>query len=89
MKETTDYYRIASEFYLSDTLPHDYLDMDDDDFHACLEQNAWEPFEYWSGDAINESIQDLSVAMENIARDTRKNTLDEVREALKLDDINL
>ena len=89
MKETTDYYRIASGFYLSDTLPHDYLHMDDDDFHAFLEENAWEPLEYWSGDAINESIQDLSVAMENIARDTRKNTLDEVREALKLDDINL
>ena len=84
MKETTDYYRIASGFYLSDTLPHDYLDMDDDDFHAFLEENAWQPFEYWSGESIHRGIQDLSVAMENIARDTRKNTLDEVRAALNI-----
>ena len=82
MKETPDFYRIASEFYLSDTLPQDYWDMDDDDFHDFLEENAWQPFEGWSGFDMNEIIESLSYRMENIERETRKNTLDEVREAL-------
>jgi hypothetical protein len=81
-KETPDYFRIASEFYLCAPLPQDYWDMDDDDFDTFLEQNAFEPFEDWSGDAINEIIESLSYRMENIERETRKNTLDEVREAL-------
>ena len=84
MKETPDYYRIASEFYLCDPLPQDYEEMDSDDFDTFLEQNAFEPFEYWSGDAINELIQSVADRMENIARDARKNTLDEVREALNI-----
>tara|TARA_A100000171_G_scaffold50468_1_gene62005 strand:+ start:853 stop:1146 length:294 start_codon:yes stop_codon:yes gene_type:complete len=96
MKETPDFYRIASEFYLSASLPQDYLEMDDDDFNAFLEENAWQPFEVlpstfmsatfssWSGEDISENIQSLSYRMENIARETRKNTLDEVRAALNI-----
>ena len=83
-KETPDYFRIASEFYLCAPLPQDYLDMDDDDFHSFLEEGAWEPFEYWSGEDIHENIQSLSYRMEKIARETRKNTLDEVRAALNI-----
>ena len=84
MKETTDFYRIASDFYLSTSLPQDYLEMDDDDFNDFLEENAWQPFEGWSGFDMNEIIESLSYRMENIERETRKNTLDEVREALNI-----
>jgi hypothetical protein len=83
-KETPDYYRIASEFYLAAILPQDYLEMDDDDFNTFLEENAWQPFEGWSGDDMNQIIEGLSYRMENIERETRKNTLDEVREALNI-----
>jgi hypothetical protein len=83
-KETPDYFRIASEFYLAASLPQDYLDIDDDDFNTYLEENAWQPFEGWSGEDISENIQSLSYRMEKIARETRKNTLDEVREALNI-----
>ena len=83
-KETPDYFRIASEFYLCAPLPRDYLDMDDDDFNDFLEEHAFEPFEYWSGDAMNKIIEHLAYRMENIERETRKNTLDEVREALNI-----
>ena len=82
MKNKTDYYRIASEFYLCDPLPQDYAEMDNDDFDTFLEQNAFEPFEHWSGDAMNEIIEHLAYRMENIEREVRKNTLDEVREAI-------
>ena len=88
MKNKTDYYRIASEFYLCDPLPQDYADMDDDEFNDFLEEHAWEPFEHWNGDDIAGCILGLSYKMEKIERETRKNTLDEVRETLKLDDNN-
>ena len=84
MKETPDFYRIASGFYLSEILPEGYADLEDDEFHQLLEANAWQPFEGHKGENIALHIENLSVAMENIARDTRKNTLDEVREALNI-----
>lgn len=62
--------------------------MDEDDFDTFLEENAWEPFEYWLAKDIKEQIVCLSDTMEEIARETRKNTLDEVRKTLKLDDNN-
>ena len=82
MQNKTDYYRIASEFFLCNPLPQDYAEMDEDDFNAFLEENAWQPFEYWSADDMNEIIESLSYRMENIEREVRKNTLDEVREAI-------
>jgi hypothetical protein len=88
MKQTTDYYRIAAGFYQFEELPDNYLAMDEEDFHGYLEEYAWQPFEGWRGKDIHAIIESLSVRMENIARETRKNTLDEVREALKLDGIN-
>ena len=84
MKETTDFYRIASEFYLCAPLPQDYAEMDDDEFNDFLEEHAWEQFQYWNGDDINGCIEGLSYKMESIEREVRKNTLDEVRAALNI-----
>ena len=84
MKNKTDYYRLASGFYQFEDLPDNYLELEEDDFHSLLEANAWYPFEGHKGEDIALYIESLSVAMENIARDTRKNTLDEVRETLKI-----
>ena len=82
--ETPDYYRLASGFYLADELPENYLEIEDDDFHKLLEDNAWQPFEGHKGENIAFHIENLSVVMENIARDTRKKTLDEVRQTLNI-----
>ena len=80
-----DYYRLASGFYLAFGLPDNYLELDDDTFYALLEQRAWQPFEGHAGENIAFHIENLSVAMENIARDTRKKTLDEVKAALNIE----
>lgn len=82
--DTPDYYRLASGFYLSDELPENYLEIEEDDFHSLLEENAWQPFEGHKGENIAFHIENLSVVMENIARDTRKKTLDEVRQTLNI-----
>ncbi len=81
---TNDYYRLAAGFYQSDELPENYLAMEDEDFHGYLEQYAWKPFEGHRGENIALFIENLSVAMENIAREARKKTLDEVRDKLNI-----
>ena len=82
MKEKPDYYRLAAGFYQSDELPENYLAMEDEDFYGYLEEYAWQPFEGHKGENIALFIENLSVAMENIARESRKNAFDEVREIL-------
>jgi hypothetical protein len=84
MKNDTDYYRLASGFYQFEDLPDNYLELEDDEFHKLLEANAWEPFEGHRGENIALFIENLSVAMENIAREARKKTLDEVRDKLNI-----
>ena len=68
-KEEPDYFRMAAGFYQCNDLPDDYLQMEDNAFHALLEQNAWEPFVDWLGENIQEEIASLSAYMEKIARD--------------------
>lgn len=73
MKEDTpDYFRIAAGFYQCRDLPDDYLQMQEETFCSLLERNAWEPFEEWTGESIEEEIQALSAMMEKIARDAYK-----------------
>lgn len=78
MKKTPDYYRIASEFFLCETLPQDYADMDDDELNEFLEEHAWEPFEYWNANDIAECILDLSYRMKRIARDSANEAIKEL-----------
>lgn len=68
-----DFYRIASEFYLSKPLPENYLAMDDNEFNKFLEENAWEPFQHWNSDDINECILGLSHRMHKIANEAANN----------------
>ena len=81
---TNDYYRLAAGFYQSDELPENYLEIEDGEFHKLLEDNAWKPFEGHRGENIALFIENLSVAMENIAREARKKTLDEVKDKLNI-----
>lgn len=82
--KTPDYYRLAARFYQFEDLPDNYLELEEDEFHSLLEENVWQSFEGHKGKNIALLIENLSEAMEKIARDTRKKTLDEVREALNI-----
>jgi len=70
---TPDFYRIASEFYLSEPLPDNYLAMADNELDAFLEDNAWEPFQYWRGEDLDENIRALSNRMHKIAKEAANN----------------
>ena len=70
----TDYYRLASGFYLAVDLPDNYLKMDDEEFDKFLEENAWEPYEYYPASDLRELIEGLSWMFERVARDARNQT---------------
>ena len=79
-----DFFRIASEFYICEVLPQDYEDMEDDEFYEFLEQNAWEPFMYYSGEDLEGAIKGLSIRMSIIHTNAEMNKLDEVRQVLNI-----
>lgn len=85
MTQETDYYRIASGFYQFEDLPENYLELEDDEFHNLLEANAWQPFQDHRGENIAFHIENLSVAMENIARRERKKVLDQLKANLNIE----
>jgi hypothetical protein len=84
MKEKPDYYRLAAGFYQSEDLPDNYLEIEEEDFHKLLEANAWQPFEGHRGENIDLHIENLSRAFSEVARNTRKKVLDEVKAKLNI-----
>ena len=83
-KITTDYYRIAAGFYQFEDLPENYIELEDDEFNSLLEANAWQPFEGYRGEKIDEQIDNLARTFAEVAGNTRKKVLDEVRDKLNI-----
>ena len=81
---THNYYRLAAGFYLSKDLPNNYIELEDDEFNSFLEANAWQPFEGHKGENIDFHIENLARTFAEVARNTRKKTLDEVKAALNI-----
>ena len=72
MKNKTDYYRLASEFYVFEDLPDNYQDLDADCFHKLLEATARQPFEGFLGRDISELIYILATTFETVASNANK-----------------
>jgi len=53
----------ASNFYLSQDLPKDWDDMEEDKLFSTLEQLAWQPLENWDGASIWEEIENLAYSV--------------------------
>ncbi len=53
-------YQWASGHYLADVLDKTFWELDDDEQLEFLENNAWEPFEDYSGKDIHEYIWSLA-----------------------------
>ena len=65
----------AAGYYLCDSLPEDWMDMDEDKLHAHLEIYAWEPFEHYDGDKIWGLIDELAADFRYIANIASQKTL--------------
>jgi len=53
-------YITASKFYLSEPLPEDFDELDEQDVMDFIRDNKWEPFEEWEPHGIWELIEDLA-----------------------------
>ena len=53
-------YITASKFYLSEPLPEDFDELDEQDVTDFIRDNKWEPFEEWEPHGIWELIEDLA-----------------------------
>lgn len=53
-------YITASKFYLSEPLPEDFDELDEQDVMDFIRDNTWEPFEEWEPHGIWELIEDLA-----------------------------
>ena len=56
----TEAYITASKFYLSEPLPEDFDELDEQDVMDFIRDNKWEPFEEWEPHGIWELIEDLA-----------------------------
>lgn len=65
----------AAGYYLSDSLPEDWMDMDEDKLHAHIEIYAWEPFEHYNGDKIWSYIGELAAEFRYISNIERQKAL--------------
>lgn len=63
----------ASGHYLTERLPEEYEEWEDEELNSHLVEFAWQPFEYHSGDQIWEFI-------ENLAYDFRINVNNKLKE---------
>ena len=56
----------ASGFYLSDNIPDEYYtEWDEDEQDEFIQNNLWEPFEYWRTKDVLEQIHSLAYHIEN------------------------
>ena len=53
----------ASKFYLTEELPLDFFELDEQEVTDFIRDNRWEPFEEWEPHGIWELIEDLAIDM--------------------------
>ena len=61
--------QIASEHYLIEGLPDNFNELEESEQNTFLEENAWEPFEYHSGNQVIGFIDSMAYGIERLLRD--------------------
>ena len=73
----TDSIEKAAGYYLCDDLPDNWMDLDEDKLYSHIEDYAWEPFEYYSGDKLWGLIDELAADFRHIDNIARQKALTE------------
>lgn len=60
---------LASGHYLTDRLPEDSRDWDEDQYMKFIEDHKWEPFEYWRAEDVEEEIDSLACTLVRFAKE--------------------
>lgn len=71
IEEITDKKAIifASGTFLTEHLPEEYEEWEEQDLYIHLVENVWEPFEYYSGEQIWEFIEHLAYDFKNTIKE--------------------
>ena len=56
----TQAYITASKFYLTEELPSDFFELDEQEVTDFIRDNRWKPFEEWEPHGILDLIEDLA-----------------------------
>ena len=67
LENKIDRYELAAGFYQSQPLPENHRSMEEEEFYAHLEENAWAPFAHYPGKDIAEFIDGLEMAFDRVA----------------------
>ena len=83
MKNHTYYLRLASQHYLIEEIPENWIDLTIEEQDKFLADNAWQPFQDMEPDALIEHIEDLAISFKRTAHNERIATLSEVHKRLE------
>ena len=62
----------ASNFYLYESLPTNWSDMEEEELFTLIQSIAWQPFEYWEGEDIYNEIEKLSSSVRTYINKEKK-----------------
>ena len=82
MKNHTYYLRLASQHYLIEEIPENWIDLTTEEQDKFLADNAWQPFQDMEPDALIEHIEDLAMSFKLAAQNERIDALNEVKDRI-------
>ena len=82
MHDHTYYIRLASQHYLIDEIPENWIDLTTEEQDKFLADNAWQPFQDMEPDALIEHIEDLAMSFKLVAQYERIDALNEVKDRI-------
>lgn len=71
-KQKNDIYIMTSGHFLTENLPSNFQDMDENDLNILVNHTAWEPFENWEGHDLFAVISDAADATINFIENLTK-----------------
>ena len=76
-KTKEDFYIKASGEVLTEYLPEDWQDWEDEKLNEWVEKHAWEPYEWWTAEQLWDQIVSVSYIMLEIHIETLEEALKE------------
>lgn len=52
-----------SKTFLTEPLPDDFIEMNEDDLLEFVEDHVWQPFEGWTGDDLMTQIEQTTIGV--------------------------
>lgn len=74
---------LSSGYYLTEALPDDFFEMSEEDQDQFMEDNCWQPFEYWDVKEVYAVIDSASYATKTFVNKDRQELAVYIRDAIQ------